>query len=166
MVDFSKHLNQTKGNKMSKDITFDMDAILDGTLDDLKDAPEFKPFPPGAHICTLKITQKKIDGWPAFELGLKILSTEELADTNDVPPEVGAETSVAYFMKHEKEIVAELGQGKFKEILKSAAEHFGAKSNRELIEDCNGATALVITGLRSNKDKTKSFTDIESVKFV
>jgi len=44
--------------------------------------------------------------------------------------------------------------------MKSLAEHFGAKSNRELIADANGAEVLVTTSLRKNKDKTKEYTDI------
>ena len=151
---------------MANDKNFNMDALLDGTLDDLKDMPEFKPFPKGAHRVVINIEQKKIDGWPAFEIKLKALETVELADaTVDQPVESGAETSVAYFMAHEKDIVAELGQGKFKLIMASAADKFGAKSNRDLIADCQGAEALVATGLRDNKDKTKKFTDIEALTF-
>jgi len=151
---------------MANDKSFNMDALLDGTLDDLKDMPEFKPFPKGAHRCVINIEQKKIDGWPAFEIKLKGLETVELADaTSDQPLEAGAETSVAFFMAHEKDIVAELGQGKFKLIMASAAEKFGAKSTRDLIADCQGAEVIVITGLRDNKDKTKKFTDIEAMSF-
>lgn len=150
----------------TNDKNFDMDALLDGTLDDLKDLPEFKPFPRGVHRCTLSIESKKIDGWPAFELKLKALETVELSDsTTDQPVEKGAETSVAYFMKHEKDIVAELGQGKFKQIMAAAAEKFGAKKNGELIADAQGAEVLVVTALRDNKDKTKKFTDIEALTF-
>jgi hypothetical protein len=151
---------------MANDKSFNMDALLDGTLDALKDMPEFKPFPKGAHRVVINIEQKKIDGWPTFEIKMKALETVELADaTSDQPLEAGAEASVAYFMAHEKDIVAELGQGKFKLIMASAAEKFGAKSNRDLIADCQGAEVMVITGLRDNKDKTKQYTDIEAMTF-
>lgn len=151
---------------MATNKSFNMDALLDGTLDDLKDMPEFKPYPRGVHRVTLSIEQKKIDGWPAFEIKMKAIETIELADaTTDQPLEKGSEASVAYFMAHEKDIVAELGQGKFKLIMASAAEKFGAKSNRDLIADCQGSEVLVVTGLRDNKDKTKKFTDIEALTF-
>lgn len=151
----------------SNDKSFNMDALLDGTLEDLKDMPEFKPYPRGVHRVILDIERKKIDGWPIFEVKMKAIETIELADAAaDQPLEKGSEASVAYFMAHEKDIVAELGQGKFKLIMASAAEKFGAKSNRDLIADCQGAEVMVVTGLRENKDKTRKFVDIEALTFV
>jgi len=138
---------------------FDMDALLDGTLDDLADMPEFKPYNPGLHRCAVSITQKKVNDFPVFEVALKNKETVEPAAGED-PVAEGAETSCMYFMKHSNPKVAELGQGKFKMILAAAAVHFGAKSNRELINDINGSEAIVATGLRDNKEKTKKFTDI------
>ena len=35
-------------------LNLDIDNLLDGTLDDLADAPEFKPFPLGAHKIVMK----------------------------------------------------------------------------------------------------------------
>ena len=59
-----------------------------------------------------------------------------------------------------------IGQGSFKKFLASAASHFGAKSNRELIADLQGATVLVVTRVRQNKDKTQSYTDIVEMQVV
>jgi hypothetical protein len=61
----------------------------------------------------------------------------------------------------------EIGQGAFKEIMKSLAAHYGAKSNRELMADSEGAEALVTTGLRTDKtDKTKKRTTLEKLMIV
>ena len=107
-----------------------IDSLLDGTLDDLADVPEFKPYPAGAHKVRITITQKEINKHPTFEVSMKAIETLELANpTQDQPLQPGAEASVAYFMD------SELGQGQFKELLKVATGHFGAKSNRELIQD-------------------------------
>lgn len=134
---------------------FNIDSLLDGTLDDLADVPEFKPFPAGAHKVVLTITQKEINKHPAFEIGMKAVETLELANPSDDQPLVpGATTSVAYMMDNE------LGQGNFKKILKAAAEHFGAKSNRDLIADLQNCECMVVTKVRQNKDKTQSYTDI------
>lgn len=133
---------------------FNMDALLDGTLDDLADAPEFKPFPAGAHKVTIKIEQKKIGTHPAFEVSMIAVETIELASPEDTPLVKGATTSVAYMMD------MELGQGNFKKILASLAAHFGAKSNRELIGEAQNLECLVVTKVRLNKDKTQSYTDI------
>jgi hypothetical protein len=129
---------------------FNMDSLLDGTLDDLADAPEFKPFPAGVHKVTLKIEQKKIGTHPAFEVSMTAVETIELADaTNETPLVKGATTSVAYMMD------MELGQGNFKKILASLSAHFGTKSNRELIADAQNLECLVVTKVRMNKDKTQ-----------
>ena len=140
-------------------VNMDIDSLLDGTLDDLADLPEFKPFNPGVHKCVLKMEVKKVNEFQAVEVGLKLQETIEVPSGGE-PMVPGAETNVLYFLTHSTPKVAELGQGKFKELMKSLAEHFGVKSNRELIADANGAEVLVTTSLRKNKDKTKEYTDI------
>ena len=138
---------------------FDIDAMLDGTLDDLADLPEFKPFPVGTHAVVLTIVDKtapkdRVNNHPGFEVKMKAVETLELANSDDTPLVAGAETSVLYLLDNP------IGQGSFKKLLASAAEHFGAKSNRELIADLQGATVVVVTRTRHNKQKTPTYTDI------
>ena len=142
---------------------FDIDAMLDGTLDDLADLPEFKPFPVGTHAVVLTIVDKtaakdRVNNHPGFEVKMKAVETLELANSDDTPLAAGAETSVLYLLDNP------IGQGSFKKLLASAAEHFGAKSNRELIADLNGATVAVVTRQRQNKEKTQTYTDIVEMK--
>jgi hypothetical protein len=138
----------------------DMDKLLDSTLDDLADAPEFKPFPAGTHKVVITIVQKKIGIHPAFEVGMKAVETIELSNSDEVPLAAGATTSVAYMMDND------LGQGNFKKILASLASHYGAKSNRDLISEAQNAEVLVVTKVRMNKDKTQSYTDIVELQVV
>jgi hypothetical protein len=142
---------------------FDIDAMLDGTLDDLADLPEFKPYPAGTHAVILTIVDKtaaknRVNNHPGFEVKMKAVETLELANSEDTPLVAGAETSVLYLLDNP------IGQGSFKKLLASAAEHFGAKSNRELIADLQGATVAVVTRTRQNKDKTQTYTDIVEMK--
>ena len=142
---------------------FDVDAMLDGTLDDLADLPEFKPYPAGTHAVVLTIVDltapaKRINNHPGFEVKMKAVETLELANSNDTPLAPGAESSVLYLLDNP------IGQGSFKKLLASAAEHFGAKTNRELIADLQGATVAVVTRQRQNKDKTQTYTDIVEMK--
>lgn len=141
-------------------IEVNMDSLLDATLDDLADAPEFKPFPAGTHKVNITIAQKKIGTHPAFEVGMKAIETLELASPDDQPLVAGATTSVAYMMDNE------LGQGNFKKILQSLAAHYGAKSNRELIAEAQNAEVAVVTKTRMNKDKTQSYTDIVELQVI
>lgn len=142
---------------------FDIDAMLDGTLDDLADMPEFKPYPVGTHAVVLTIVDKtapkdRVNNHPGFEVKMKAVETLELANSDDTPLVAGAETSVLYVLDNP------IGQGSFKKLLASAAEHFGAKSNRELIADLQGATVAVVTRQRQNKEKTQTYTDIVEMK--
>lgn len=139
---------------------FNIDSLLDGTLDDLADAPEFKPFPAGTHKVNIQIAQKMIGKHPAFEISMTAVETLELSNPSDEPLKQGATTSVAYMMD------IEIGQGNFKKILSSLASHYGAKSNRLLIEEAQGAEVLVVTKVRANKDKTQSYTDIVELQVV
>lgn len=146
--------------------TFDMDVLLDGTLDDLADMPEFKPFPAGVHKVKINIEQKIIQTYPCFELKLTGIETKELpSGSKDEPLVAGHSTNVLYFMKHKNPQVAELGQGKLKELMKVFAEKYGAKSNRELIAEAQNSEVLIATGVREDKSKGKSYTEILSVMF-
>lgn len=149
-----------------KQINMDVDALLDGTLDDLADMPEFKPFPVGTHKVVFKAEVKKVGKDTAVEVGMTAIETVELpSGSEDQPLAAGDNTNVLYFLTHSNPQVAEMGQGQFKELMKSVAEHFGAKKNSDLIADLNGAEGLVVTGIRQNKEKTKKYTTIEGVQF-
>lgn len=140
---------------------FNLDSLLDGTLDDLADMPEFRPYPPGTHKVTITLVQKEINKKPAFELKMKAVETIELANpSEDKPLESGGEASVAFILDNE------YGQGGLKNLLKAAAEKFGAKSNRELIADVQNAEAAVVTNLRANKDKTQFYTNLVEIAFL
>ena len=138
---------------------FNIDSILDGTLDDLADLPEFKPFPVGTHKAVLTMEQKVINKHPAIEVKLKALETIELPSGSEAEPvSPGQEGTVLYMLDNE------LGQGKFKKLLKQLAETYGTdKTNRQIMEESRNAEVLVVTTLRSNKEKTKQYMDIDSI---
>ena len=112
---------------------FNIDSILDGTLDDLADLPEFKPFPVGTHKAVLTMEQKVVNKHPAIEVKLKALETIELPSGSEAEPvSPGQEGTVLYMLDNE------LGQGKFKKLLKQLAETYGTdKTNRQIMETIN-----------------------------
>ena len=139
-----------------------LDTLLDGTLDDLADLPEFRNFPPGMHRCTFAWEQKTIKNHPCIEVKLTAKETIELAKPADEEnkPLVGGEVAGVLYM-----LDNEVGQGSFKEnILKPLAAHFGAKATRELLNDANGGEVLVVTDLRANKEKTKTYMSIAKLE--
>lgn len=133
---------------------FDINSLLDGTLDDLADMPEFKPFPAGTHRVIFNLEYKVVNKHPSYEAKMKAEETIELANVEDVPLVKGAETSVLYMLDNE------IGQGQFKRILVSLSAKFGQMSNRELIAEAKNLEVLVVTKTRPNKDKTVVYTEI------
>lgn len=138
---------------------FNIDNILDGTLDDLVDLPEFANFPVGTHRAILTMGQKKINNHPSIEIKLKALETVELPSGSEAEPVTpGQEVTVLYMLDNE------FGQGSFKKILRQLAEHYGKdKTNREIMADAQGAEVLVVTNLKNNKDKTKTYMGIDNI---
>lgn len=132
----------------------DLSSLLDMKLDDLADMPEFKVFPPGAHRVTISWEQKKIGEHPAIELKMKLVETVELGNPTDTPCDAGTECSVAFMLDNE------FGQGKFKEIAKTLAAHFGTSSVGKTLEASASAEVLVITKTRQNKEKTQTYLDV------
>lgn len=135
-----------------------LDSLLDLSLDDLADLPEFKVFPAGAHRCTMELQSKDINGHPSVELKLRLVETVELANPTDEPAAAGTESSVAFMLDNE------IGQGKFKEILKPIAQHYGVGKFGEVQEACKGAEVLVVTKTRQNKEKTQTYLDVVSIQ--
>lgn len=144
---------------MNNESNFNLDSLLDGTLDDLADIPEFRPFNPGAYRLNFAFEQDKKTKHVYFAK-LKVLEVLEQANPEDVPMEIGAETSVRYDLSNE------YGQGAFKKILAVAAAHFGAKKNSELIEDMKNVEVVAITKHNVNKKNNQIYTDIVEVQMV
>lgn len=134
----------------------DLDALLDGTLDDLADAPEFAPFPPGVHRVTMKWERKKIDdAREGYAINFKAIETVEAQDPEKVVS-AGQTDGTMFFLKHTNPDVAKRNQGQFKDVLRSLAEHYGTdKKNSELIELSNDAEVLIVTELREEKKEGK-----------
>ena len=152
-----------------------MDDLLDGTLDDLADAPEFKPFPAGAHQVKIFFdATKKINEMPAIEVKLVHIETAELTNPEDTPPKAGDSTNVIYILKKKTEtgtiVRNELAEGQFKQLLASLAPAFpDATSNRAIMESAQGYEVLAVTSVRVNKkDPTnvKHYTALDSVTLI
>lgn len=140
--------------------SFDLDQLLDGTLDDLADAPEYRPWPAGTHRFTLKLEfDTKVKS--VIYAKLKLLETIEQVDSEEKPLEVGAEANLRYDLSNE------YAQGNFKRILVAAAAHFGAKKNSELIQEMNNVECLGITKqIVSKKNKDAVYTDLVELQIV
>ena len=149
--------------------TSDIDSLLDGTLDDLKDIPEFKPFPVGAHLCTINWVTKKVNERTAIELNLVAIATQELTNVSDTPLEAGAGTSVMFSLYKKDGSANDLAQGQWKALLTVLAQHLGTKTNRETMEASNGLECVVFTGIRADKrnpSDIKNYTTVENIAVV
>lgn len=149
------------------DNMLDMDALLDGKLDDLADVPEFKPFPVGAHKIKISWQLKDREGkkplvinnHPAIQLNVTGIETIELpAGSEEQPIKPDDTTSVLFMMDND------MGQGQFKNIVRELAAHFGTVSVRETLEKSEGAECLAVFSKRANKEKTRMFNAIDQIK--
>ena len=139
----------------------DMAALLDSTLDDLADLPEFKVFPAGAHkVSIVSLEPKKIGEHPAWEIRLKLIEHMELTNPSEEPMITGSECSASYMMDNE------FGQGAFKDLCKPLAASTGMGSMRDLKDAVKGLEVIVVTKQRKNKDKTATYLDIKKLEVV
>jgi hypothetical protein len=129
---------------------FNMDSLLDGTLDDLADVPGFGNPPAGAHKFSINWDTKPKDKAGYIVLKLTGIETIELTDASDTPMVAGTICTKQFNMQNE------YGQSDFRKIMASLATHYGAGSNRELLEKSEGAECLIITKLKAGKKKEGS----------
>jgi hypothetical protein len=137
-----------------------LDSLLDSSIDDLADLPEFQVYPNGVHKVIVDFEQKTVNNHPCIELKMRAVETIELADpTKDVPLNPGVESSVLFMLDNE------FGQGKFKTVIKAFASHLGTSSIKDTVEAAKGMEVDVVCKVRQNKDKSQSYTDVTKVLF-
>ena len=146
---------------MNDNTNVSIDDLLDATLDDLEDLPEFKPFPVGAHKVLISLELKEINSKQGVELEMKAIETLELATATDTPLAEGDTTSTVFFLDNE------FGRGALKKVSIPLAEALGTSTIRELIEACKDVECLVITSLRKDKnDPDRFYTNIKELSVV
>lgn len=134
-----------------------LDSLLDSSIDDLADLPEFQVFPNGVHRVIIKWESKEVNKHPCLELGMTAIETVELANAADTPLTAGTESSVLFMLDNE------FGQGKMKTVMGTLAAACGTKSIKETMEASNGMEVSVVCKVRQNKDKSQSYTDVTKI---
>lgn len=124
---------------------FNMDSLLEGTLDDLAQVPDFVTYPAGTHRVTMSWEMPTKERPTTIGIKLAAIETVELADSSDTPLVPGSLTGVSFKMDNE------YGQSNYRKIIASLSSHFGPGTNREIMEKSEGAEVVVITNQRRGK---------------
>jgi hypothetical protein len=141
----------------------EVDDLLDGTLDDIDDLPEFKPYAPGANRVLASWSIEQIEGHGSCpKLSFKALENIEYAnpqDATDNPVNEGDEASSLFMLDNE------FGAGKFKKVMAMMQEGTGmAGSNRELIAEMQGVECILISSVKQDKtDADRQFMEIKQI---
>jgi hypothetical protein len=137
----------------------ELDNLLDATLDDLEDLPEFKPFAAGAHKVAAKFESKEINGKPAIELSFTMIETLELADAQEATPKEG-DTSNTMFM-----LDNEYGRGNLKKCSAPFAEALGLTSIRDVVEQVQAVECVIVSSIRVDKnDPDKKYLNVKEIQ--
>lgn len=133
----------------------DMDSLLDTTLDDLEDLPEFKVFQPGGHKLSVTFSQKEINSNPVIDISCTLIETVELEDKQAEADPPGTISSTPCFLNNE------FGRAQLKRLSKPFAEKFGYSSIREVVEGVQDVEVLAITAQRTDRlDSSKKYLNI------
>lgn len=140
------------------ELNTDIDALLDGTLDDLADLPEFKPYVGGGHQVLASLALKEIkDHGMCPELSFKYIELRQLENPQDEAPKPGDEASTLFFLDNE------IGQGKFKAMITVFGEHLDmiGQSNRAIIEAVTDIECVILSTVTVDKnDSTRKYLNI------
>ena len=138
----------------------DLDAILDISLDDLEDLPEFKPFPAGTHLIKASFESKVVNDKPAVEFRMTMIETQEYTvEVDDAAKcKEGDETSILCTLDNE------YGQGNLKKLAKPFGEMLGTSRLSEIVESVKDIECAVVTTLRKDKnDPDKKYTQDKEI---
>lgn len=144
----------------------ELDALLNTTICDLEDLPEFKNPAPGVHkvIFDWKVTE--VNKKPAIAFHFKAVETIELANPEkDVPVTLGDEFSVNNIMDNA------FGQGMVKLASAKACAALGLDPEvtgiGAALEPCKGAEIVIFTSIKTvTKDgKTSEYLRLDDMEF-
>jgi hypothetical protein len=139
----------------------ELDDLLDMTLDDLADLPEFKPYPAGVHRAKATMEIKEINKKKAVELSFKYVSCEELADDTEATPAADDVASCMYFLDNE------FGQGGLKKVAVPLGEALQLTSLGEIIGQTVDIDCIIVTNIQTDKtDETKRYMRIVDLAVV
>ena len=114
------------------------DTLLDKSLDDLKDLPEFKIPDTGIYKLSVKVEMKEINKKPAIVAKFKVREVVELEDSSIPETErskAGDGFDIPFMLRNEDGTPNELGEGRFKEFSAPFANHFEEKNLRTLVTE-------------------------------
>ena len=136
-------------------MALNLDQLLDTSISDLADLPEFKQPPAGAHRCYFNLSAKEVGGEPALVMNFKVIETLELEVDTDKPLEAGDEFDITSTMTNE------FGQGLVKSVAAKACAAQGVDPETvtlgQSFEPFIGGEVIAFTGLRvDRKDKSKT----------
>lgn len=136
-------------------MALNLDQLLDTSISDLADLPEFKQPPAGAHRCYFNLSAKEIGGEPALVMNFKVIETLELEVETDKPLEAGDEFDITSTMTNE------FGQGLVKSVAAKACAAQGVDPETVTLGQSFapfiGGEVIAFTGLRvDKKDKSKT----------
>jgi len=139
-----------------------LDNLLDQTLDDIADLPEFKPYPAGAHHALVSFSTKEVNKHPCIEVSCKLIETKELSNpTEDTAPAPGATANILCMLDNE------FGAGNFKALAAPIGEALGTGSLREIVEQTTDLECIIITSVKKDKnDPTIERMNIKSLMLV
>lgn len=127
-------------------MSIELDSILDSSIDDLADLPEFSLYPSGVHRCIIDWESKEVNKHPAVEMKMKLVETVELANPDeDQPVNPGTESSSLFMLDNE------FGQGAFKKIMKTLGEACGTNKISETVEASKGMEVSVVVVTKPDK---------------
>jgi hypothetical protein len=140
----------------------DLDNLLDATLDDLEDLPEFKPFAAGAHSVKASFEGKDVGGKSCIELSFVMIEVLELADPatpeKDIPKE-GDQSSTLFFLDNE------YGRGNLKKCAAPFAEALNLTSIRDVVEQVKDVECALISTITTDKhDVTKQYLNVKEIQ--
>jgi hypothetical protein len=145
-------------------MSFSFEQLLDATLDDIADLPEFKLFPAGAYQATLKIEEKQVNEHSIAECAFTLTEVMELSEPTDEAPALGSVATVGFMLNNE------YGLGNFKKVLSSLKDGLNLSDTASLgaiIEAAQGAEVVVVLGQRKDKkDATRVYQQLVQVSVV
>lgn len=127
-------------------MSLDLDSILDSSIDDLADLPEFGIYPSGVHRVIINWESKEVNKHPSMEMKMKLIETVELANpAEDQPVAAGTESSSLFMLDNE------FGQGAFKQIMKVLAGACGTNKISETVDASQGMEVQVVVAVKPDK---------------
>jgi hypothetical protein len=138
----------------------EFDSILNTSIDEIDDLPDYANFPDGTHNALLTLEKKQMQDEPRMVLNLKYVSSITLVSLEEEAPKAGTIASTIYDVTHP------LGGPAFKKAIGNVLTAMEIKNFGEALKQIQDIPVVVTTKISTTKKAGETYKRMRIISMI